>query len=72
MLKKTFEYRLYPNRSQRGLLMACLRESRHLYNEMLGQVKDHYEKTGSFLFKYSLTPRFKGRGGPCFSRGVIT
>jgi putative transposase len=59
---KTFEYRLYPNRCQRRLLMACLRESRHLYNEMLEQVKDHYAETGKLLFKYSLTTKFKGRG----------
>lgn len=60
---KTFEYRLYPNRRQRELLMKCLIESRHLYNEMLEQVKDHYARTGKFLFKYSLMARFKGRGG---------
>ncbi len=62
-MHKTFEYRLYPNRRQRGLLMACLIESRLLYNEMLVTVKDHYEQTGTFLFKYDLTRRFKGRGG---------
>jgi putative transposase len=60
---KTFEYRLYPNHCQHELLMKCLIESRHLYNEMLAQVKDHYAQTGKFLFKYSLTARFKGRGG---------
>jgi putative transposase len=60
---KTFEYRLYPNRRQYELLMKCLMESRHLYNEMLEQVKDHYTQTGEVLFKYSLTARFKGRGG---------
>jgi IS605 OrfB family transposase len=60
---KTFEYRLYPNRRQRELLMKCLIESRHLYNEMLAQVKDHYAQTGKFFFKYSLTADFKGRGG---------
>ncbi len=48
---KTFEYRLYPNHRQRELLMKCLIESRHLYNEMLKQVKDYYAETGKFLFK---------------------
>lgn len=57
---RTFAYRLYPNRRQRELLMKCLAESRHLYNEMLEQVKDHHEKTGKLLLKYSLTARFKG------------
>jgi putative transposase len=60
---KTFEYRLYPNRRQYELLTRCLIESRYLYNEMLEQIKDHYTQTGKFLFKYSLTARFKGRGG---------
>jgi len=57
---KTFEYRLYPNRRQRQLLMACLAESRCLYNEMLHTVKEHHERTAKFLFKYGLTARFKG------------
>ncbi len=36
---RTFEYRLRPTRKQRRQLMACLAESRHLYNEMLRQVR---------------------------------
>jgi IS605 OrfB family transposase len=36
---KTFEYRLYPNKEQARLLMACLIESRHLYNQMLAASK---------------------------------
>ena len=60
---RTFEYRLYPNRHQYSLLMKCLIESRRLYNEMLALTRDHYALTGEFLFKYSLTARFKGRGG---------
>jgi putative transposase len=60
---KTFEYRLHPTRRQREQLMACLMESRRLYNEMLESVREHYGQTGSFLFEYSLTTRFKGRGG---------
>lgn len=60
---KTFEYRLYPNKHQEQLLSACLENSRHLYNEMLEQVKAHYIETGKFLWKYSLCQRFKGRGG---------
>ncbi len=60
---KTFEYRLFPNRSQRALLLSCLAESRRLYNEMLEILKAHYEKSGEFLGRYDLTHRFKGRGG---------
>lgn len=60
---RTFEYRLYPNRSQRQHLMACLIESRAIYNEMLDALKAQYEETGTFPTKYDLTARFKGRGG---------
>lgn len=61
-MKKTFEYKLYPTRRQRELLMSCLIDSRHLYNEMLEEVRNHYEQTGQFLFKYELCYMFKGRG----------
>ena len=60
---KTFEYRLYPNQEQRTLLMACLRDSRMLYNEMLATVKQHYAEQGTFPTKYDLTAQHKGRGG---------
>lgn len=36
---RTFEYRLYPNRAQRQLLMACLIEARAIYNEMLAALQ---------------------------------
>lgn len=60
---RTFEYRLYSNRSQRQQLLACLKDSRGLYNEMLAASKQQYADTGRFLFKYELTARFAGRGG---------
>jgi putative transposase len=60
---RTFEYRLYPNKEQRHLLMQCLIESRLIYNEMLETVKAQYEDKGTFPTKYDLTARFKGRGG---------
>lgn len=60
---KTYEYRLYPTRAQRGMFLACLVESRHLYNEMLDAVKDHHERAGKFLSRNELARRFKGRGG---------
>jgi putative transposase len=60
---RTFEYRLYPNRAQRQQLMACLMESRAIYNEMLATLKAQYEADGTFLTKYDLTARFKGHGG---------
>lgn len=59
---KTFEYRLYPNKEQYRLLIECLSESRHLYNEMLEKTKSQYEQTGKFQFRYDLNKAFKGRG----------
>jgi putative transposase len=59
---RTYEYRLYPNTAQSHLLMQCLIESRHIYNEMIETVKAQYEDQGTFLGKYDLTARFKGRG----------
>lgn len=55
IVRKTFEYRLYPTPVQRQMLLACLRDSRHLYNRMLEMVKAHYEQTGKFLGRYDLT-----------------
>src|SRR2546427_9077651 len=60
---RTFEYRLYPTREQRHLLMQGLIESRHLYNEMLETVKVQYADKGTFPTKYDLTKLFKGQGG---------
>jgi putative transposase len=60
---RTFEYRLYPNEAQRQHLMACLIESRAIYNEMLAALKAQYETTNTFPSKYDLTAHFKGRGG---------
>jgi putative transposase len=42
--------------------MACLRESRAIYNEMLADPKAQYETDGTFPSKYDLNMRFKGRG----------
>lgn len=57
---KTFEYRLYPTKAQRVLLMECLSESRLLYNSMLTAVKDRYTANGTFIFRYELSSMFKG------------
>jgi putative transposase len=60
---KTFEYRLFTNRSQHAMLLSTLAQSRLLYNEMLEVLKAHYDESGKFLSRYDLTYRFKGRGG---------
>jgi putative transposase len=58
---RTYEFRLYPDRDQRRRLVACLYESRLLYNEMLECEKQHYQETGTFLSRYALNKRFAGR-----------
>jgi putative transposase len=60
---KTFEYRLFTNRSQHKRLLSCLAESRLIYNETLEMLKAHYQSSGKFLSRYDFTYRFKGRGG---------
>src|SRR5579859_338656 len=59
---KTFEYRLYMKKEQARLLMACLAESRHIYNRMLEMVKQQYEDKQTFPSKYDLEHAFKGQG----------
>ncbi len=59
---KTFEYRLYVNKEQAHLLMACLATSRHIYNSMLEMVKQQYEEHSTFPSKYDLEKAFKGQG----------
>jgi transposase len=50
----------YPNKEQSKLLMACLIETRLLYNEMLATLKAQYEQDGTFPGKYTLDTTFKG------------
>ncbi len=59
---RTFEYRLYPNTEQSRLLMACLAESRTVYNDMLETVKAQFEHDETFPSKYDLEKAFKGQG----------
>src|SRR2546423_1588178 len=59
---RTFEYRLFVNKEQSRKLMACLAESRTIYNGMLETVKTQYEQDGTFPSKYELEAAFKGQG----------
>ncbi len=59
---KTFEYRLYLTKEQARLLMACLAESRQIYNRMLEMVKQQFEDKQTFPSKYDLEHAFKGQG----------
>src|SRR5712692_10553727 len=62
MLMRTFEYRLFVNKEQSRLLIACLSESRTIYNGMLETVKAQYEQDGTFPSKYDLEKAFQGQG----------
>jgi putative transposase len=68
---KTFEYRLYPNKAQYHLLMQCLIQTRHIYNEMLTLMKQQYEQDGTFPSKYDLNVAFKGRGGEAVPASTV-
>ncbi len=59
---RTFEYRLFVNKEQSRKLVACLRESRGIYNQMLETVKTQYAEQGTFPSKYDLEKAFKGHG----------
>src|SRR5438445_13593188 len=59
---RTFEYRLFTTKEQSRLLMACLRESRSIYNAMLETVKHQYAEKGTFPSKYDLEKAFQGQG----------
>src|SRR6266550_2904796 len=59
---RTFEYRLFVNKAQSRKLMACLAESRLIYNGMLETVKALYEEKGTVPSKYELEALFKGQG----------
>src|SRR5437588_11575999 len=59
---RTFEYRLFVKKEQSRKLMACLAESRTMYNGMLDTVKAQYEQDGTFPRKYDLEAAFKGEG----------
>src|SRR5437016_4639489 len=59
---RTFEFRLFVNKEQSRKLMACLRESRGIYNQMLETVKTHSAEQGTFPSKYDLEKAFKGQG----------
>jgi putative transposase len=59
---RTFEYRLFVNKDQHSKLMACLAETRRIYNEMREAAKQEYEQQGTLPTKYALELRFKGQG----------
>jgi transposase len=43
-MRQTFPYRLYPNRQQERPIRETLEHGRLLYNRLLGERKEAYEK----------------------------
>jgi putative transposase len=51
-MRKTFQYRLYPNKQQQGLLEQQLEECRWLYNDLLAARRDAWEQRQESLRLY--------------------
>lgn len=48
-MNKAFKFRLYPNKTQRKLVAKTFGCTRFIYNTMLSDKIEHYEKTGKML-----------------------
>jgi putative transposase len=51
-MRKTFKYRLYPNKQQQRLLEQQLEECRWLYNELMAARRDAWEQRQGSLRLY--------------------
>jgi putative transposase len=51
-MRKTFEYRLYPNQQQQRLLEQQLEECRWLYNHLLAERREAWEQRQESLHLY--------------------
>jgi putative transposase len=52
-LNKVFEYRLRPTRTQEAALAKVLAGTRQMYNAALAEWKEHFERTGKYLSRFS-------------------
>lgn len=57
-MRKTFRYRLFPTPAQQRKMVQTLRECRGLYNTLLAERRDIYERTGKSPSLYSQQGRF--------------
>lgn len=48
-MNKAYKFRIYPNAEQENLLARTFGCVRFIYNKMLGDKIEHYEKTGKKL-----------------------
>src|SRR5690348_12838980 len=51
-MRKTFKYRLYPNKQQQRLLNHQLEECRWLYNHLLAERREAWEQRGESVRLY--------------------
>src|SRR5438445_8604666 len=61
-IRKTFKYRLFPNRKQREALLATLEVCRHLYNDALQERRDAWKlchQSVTFAMQSAQLPAFK-------------
>ena len=56
-MRKTFRYRLFPTPAQQRKMVHTLRECRTLYNTLLAERRDTYERTGKSTSLYSQQAR---------------
>ena len=69
MIRKTFQFRIFPTKRQETALRATLHECRWLYNKLLEQRKNTYEESGKSL---SLYPQMNSLGGLKQARASLT
>ena len=48
-MNKAFKFRIYPNKQRRELITKTFGCTRFIYNKMLSDKKEYYEKTGKML-----------------------
>jgi putative transposase len=58
-MRKTFRYRLFPTPAQQRKMLQTLRECRGLYNTLLAERRDTYERTGKSPSLYSQQGGFR-------------
>jgi len=49
MMNKAYKFRIYPNNDQKVLFAKTFGCARFVYNRMLAEKKDHYERTSEMI-----------------------
>ena len=59
-MRQAFNYRLYPNKTQQPIMDAMLEPCRWLYNRLLAERQEAYEKSGKTLSYVAQANSFRG------------